>query len=290
MGLDLSGIEAWTRELLDEVARKRGIRNPEFRRRGELVRLLLRQQYGLRLQAGRERFARGVHVAGQVRDLLGKLVSSTFEALPPTMTALLEPSPVRNASSATTRMFLEEPVRTRSVARALAAAGHFERASEVYAELIGRAPADSALAAEAAALHRGKLPPAPPAARSLEGPRAHEPRRPPSEDRLTCDAGPGSGHAVHWRISEAGLRRARAALGSDGQLTVRLLSVEPDPERVIRSTIIEHGPVATEGTWRSPDLPPQHRFLAAVGLLAGTRFVSIVHTQPRHETGAGVGR
>jgi hypothetical protein len=287
MGLDLSGIEAWTRELLDEVARKRGIRNPEFRRRGELVRLLLRQQYGMRLQAGRERVARGVQVAGQVRELLGKLVSSAFEAPPPPAAPSSvppPPSPAPDALAATNRTFLDRPARTRSEARALARAGHGQRALEVYAELIERAPDDSALAGEAAALRRGELPPAPPAARSPEVARQQASPRPPGEDRLACAGGSETGLALHWRISEAGVRRARAVLGSDGQLTVRLISVEPDPERVVRSTIIEHGPVAREGDWRSPQLPPQHRCLAAVGLLAGTRFVAIVHAHPTSPT------
>jgi hypothetical protein len=288
MGLDLSGIEAWTRELLDDVARKRGIRNPEFRRRGELVRLLLRQQYGMRLQAGRERVARGVHVAGQVRDLLGKLVSSAFEALPqpvtsPTIAPTSRPAPLpaQDAPAATTRTFLERPTRTRSVARALAAAGHARRALEVYAELIERAPGDSALAAEAAGLRRGDLPPPPLAAPSLEFARPRASQQSPAEDRLDCDAGPDTGVALRWRISEAGVRRGRSVLGGEGQLTVRLISIEPDPELVVRSTIIEHGPVAREGDWRCPGLAPQHRCLAAVGLLAGERFVAIVHAEPR---------
>jgi hypothetical protein len=309
MGLDLSGIEAWTRELLDEVARKRGIRNPEFRRRGELVRLLLRRQYGMRLQAGRERVARGVHVAAQVRDLLGKLVSSALEAAPPPLTPPVTPplsspptpppeeasnqpppSPARDAPLATTRTLMERPVRTRAAARALAAAGHAQRAIELYAELVERAPDDAALAAEAAGLRRGELPPSPLAAPALDIAHPRASQRASGEDRLTCDGDFETGIALHWRICEAGVRRARAVLGSEGQLTVRLISIEPDPELVVRSTIIEHGPVARQGAWHSPGLPRQYRCLAAVGLLAGTRFVAIVHAAPSHGLGNhGVG-
>jgi hypothetical protein len=305
MGLDLSGIEAWTRELLDDVARKRGIRNPEFRRRGELVRLLLRQHYGLRLQAGRERVARGVHAASQVRDLLSKLVSSAFEGLPPPVVSALEvrpdvevrsspaapvpaqperppPEPAAQAApAATTRTFQEGPARTRSVARALAASGYTERAMQVYAELIAAAGDDSALAAEAATVRRGDPAPAPLAAASVEVPRSRSKQLPPTDDRLSCEAAPGGGYSLRWQISEAGVRRARAVLGSAGQLTARLISIERDPELVVCSSIVEHGPLPRTGEWHSPRLRPHHRCLAAVGLLAGTRFVAIVHAQPR---------
>ena len=50
MALEIGRIEAWTREMLEAEARKRGIRGPEFRPRRDLIRLILRHQYGDRLR------------------------------------------------------------------------------------------------------------------------------------------------------------------------------------------------------------------------------------------------
>src|SRR4051812_26277295 len=88
MGLDLSRVEAWTREMLEAEARRRRIRNPQFRTRGELIRLLLKHQYGDQLSAGRERIARGIRTFGQARELLGMAVGAALSALPETLGAL----------------------------------------------------------------------------------------------------------------------------------------------------------------------------------------------------------
>src|SRR5688572_24328902 len=89
MGLDLSRIEAWTREMLEAEARRRKIRGPEFRTRGELVRLILKHQYGDRVSAGRERFAKGLRAVEQARDVLANVVGGAFASLPEPRDALM---------------------------------------------------------------------------------------------------------------------------------------------------------------------------------------------------------
>src|SRR5688572_153030 len=89
MGLDLSLIEAWTRGMLEAEARRRKIRGPEFRTRSELIRLTLRHQYGDRLSAGRERFAKGVRALEQARGLLAGALNGALSALPEPLDTLV---------------------------------------------------------------------------------------------------------------------------------------------------------------------------------------------------------
>lgn len=185
-----------------------------------------------------------------------------------------------------TRTFQEEPIRTHSMARLLAAQGHRERALAIYEELIAKDDTDPALEREAAGLRRGE--PAP-AAALPEPPREPRPSQAPSgvwsssKEQLTCEGAPHSGLRLRWAITHEGERRARAVLGvsdDDGELTVRLVSIRPDAERIVRSEITEHGPVAASGEWSPGPLLDAERCVAAIGLRAGDRFVSIVHVQP----------
>lgn len=68
MRMDLSQIEAWTRMALELEAGRRGIRDPDFRSRAELVRLILRDEYGEAWARGRRRVATGVKGLQQARD------------------------------------------------------------------------------------------------------------------------------------------------------------------------------------------------------------------------------
>jgi hypothetical protein len=350
MGLDLSRIEAWTRDMLEGEARRRGIRSPEFRTRGDLMRLILRHQYGDRLSAGRDRIAQGRRGLAQARELVGMAVGAALSSLPEPFGALMRlrsrlplqsPPPARPAakrpepraktvrvepepkaappqprneivppaaptrsevvpaiaaeppespasppsprSEPTTRTFIEEPIRTRSMARLLAAQGHRERALVIYEELLGRNSEDRALADEAAAVRRGE---------PVEAPGLPEPppdlervSMPAIGDRLQCEGEPEAGLLLRWNITEAGQRRARAVLGRDGELTIRVICIRPDPERVVRSEVTEHGPVEPSGQWQTPALPATVRCFAAVGLREGERFVAIVHVHPgaRHQ-------
>jgi hypothetical protein len=130
---------------------------------------------------------------------------------------------------------------------------------------------------EAQALRRGEpieapVLPAPPERMDALLPEAH--------DLLRCEGGLDQGLTLHWHITEAGLRRARAVLGQQGELALRLVCVRPDPKDVVRSEITEHGPIEPVGQWQSPALPESARSMAAVGLRDGKRFVTIVHAHP----------
>jgi hypothetical protein len=329
MALDLSRIEAWTREMLEGEARRRSIRSPEFRTRGDLVRLILRHQYGDRLSAGRERIAQGRRNLARARELLGAAVGAALTGLPEPFDALLRlrsrlpeatpppraprpaapaapvaqaapPSPVAEPPPAvpveverpapvpvpvpparevpTTRTFIEEPIRTRSMARLLAAQGLRERALAIYAELLAREPGDQALQDEAAAIGRGDPVEAPVLPERPAG--ALPVQLPASADRLQSEGDTSTGLLLRWQISEAGQQRARAVLGTEGELAVRLISIRSDADRQVRSEVTEHGPVAASGEWQTPPLPPGVRCFAAAGLRSGERFVAIVHVHP----------
>ena len=330
MGLDLSRIEAWTRGMLEAEARRRKIRSPEFRTRSELVRLILRHQYGDQLSAGRERIAQGVRAWEQARGLLSSAVQGALSVLPEPVDRLLglraparrprpevaedpeprrgsapqprewqapentrtpkrsEPTPAQAAPQSpvaqpppvapSTRTFVEEPIRTQSMARLLAAQGHRERALAIYEELLAQNSEDDSLRHEAEALRQG---------RPIEPPRL--PDRPveiervalpESGDRLSCEGEPRSGLQLRWHITDDGQRRARAVLGRAGELAVRLVAIRPDAEQVVRSEITEHGPVSADGAWQSPVLTDAARCFAAVGLREGDHFVAIVHAHP----------
>lgn len=406
MGVDLSLLESLTRELLEAEAHRRGIKSPEFRTRGELIRLILRHQYGGQLEVSREALSRSIQTVRFVRAILGSALSAlpelellarlrrepeepstepgaesprvqeperthasafepaqqvvrdglaqphaeqlegtersehtssfdpgedwerpTEEAIPalepePTATeaqaatqpvqpepavtaaqvaleraptrvpdpparmqpAASDPAPTREA---VTRTFELEPIRTRSMARLLAAQGHRERALAIYEELLARGEVelgdDASLAAELSALRSGAqvphadLPKPPVRSTPASLPEQHE--------HLVCEGEPERGLTLRWEISDAGTARARAVLGAregEGELTVRLLAIHPDPDpvKVVRSEITEHGPVSAAGEWSLGPLRHAARCIAAIGLRAGDRFVSIVHAQP----------
>jgi hypothetical protein len=165
------------------------------------------------------------------------------------------------------------------MARLLAAQGHLERALVIYEELLAQNRADSEMQDEADAVRRGEIPHEP----HLPEPPFDAERwsLPDSDDRLACDGDVASGLLLRWSVTESGQLRAGAVLGQRGELALRIISIQPDPERVVRSQIIEHGPVGDHGEWRAPALPPGTRCFAAVGLRAGNRFVAIVHAHPR---------
>ena len=385
MGLDLSRIEAWTRAMLEAEARRRGIRGPEFRTRSELIRVILRHQYGDRLNAGRERFAKGVRAVEEARDLLSSAVTGALSALPAPIDGLLglrrktQPRPASRArpraaqpgtgdattrnqvpgrsggtetktrdsdpvrqrgkteragrrlpvvpsrpqltaideearfdadaserpseladgdapqqslgsapqlaaasapqlAGASTRTFVEEPIRTHSMARLLAAQGHRERALAIYEELLARDGEDAVLRREAERVRLGQ---------AIDPPHLPQPRSgheraslPDSADALHCERDAQGGLRLRWSLSDDGLRRARAVLGSEGELAVRVVTIRPDREQVVRSEITEHGPVSAAGTWQSPALAGTARCFAAAGVRCGDRFVAVVHAEP----------
>ena len=444
MGVDLSRIEAWTREMLESEAFRRGIRSPEFRTRSELVRLIVRDQYGERLAAGRELIALGARSVASARGALGNAVSAALAALPEPLDTLARlrarlplgreaehrpyaqhgaqttaqsgppspwshsdsptapasaadtveveapPQPAVAASaeagatsstdatapalrggassptsepedsratwvesdssvaaavayervvaaereslmpagaapsapltvpagtfapparsdvgfrtpsligtapalrggasspppapystrSAATRTFVEEPIRTVSMARLLASQGHRERALAIYEELIAQNSEDASLQDAAQALRRGDDAQVKPLSAPPSG--EEEPTLPESADRLWCEGMPTEGMRLRWELSEHGQQRARAVLGRDGELAIRVVSIAFDPIRVVRSEITEHGPIDASGEWTAPALHDSARCFAAVGLRDGERFVAVVHAR-----------
>jgi hypothetical protein len=162
------------------------------------------------------------------------------------------------------------------MARLLAAQGHLERAIAIYEELMAQNSEASGVRDELQALRNGQVP-AHLAARLPEPPAV---KLPDTGDRLSCERAGDDGLELSWTISDAGQARARAVLGNDGELTVRLVRICPDAERVVRSEITEHGPVAPSGRWQTAGAVPGERWVAAVGLRTGSRFVSITHARP----------
>lgn len=408
MGVDLSRIEAWTREKLEAEAFKRGIRSPEFRTRAELMRLIVRDQYGGQLAAGRELIALGARSVATARSALSNALGAALAVLPepldtlarlrgklptertplrhgqrtpaspgaaaappatlridqtvtgvtapdavepevaapqeavaseldeavtleftkgpaadsaasdafdpvaeeatletlafddrPTLrppsvvpagtfrpgsgnadgTFRVAPLPAPPSFSATgTRTFVEEPIRTVSMARLLAAQGHRERALAIYEELIAQNSEEASLHDEAEALRHGE----PARVKPLSAPpeAGSEPEFPDDGDRLWCEGQPAQGLRLRWALSELGQQRARAVLGSDGELAIRVVSIAFDPIRVVRSEITEHGPIDASGEWTAPALTDSARCFAAVGLREGQRFVAVVHARP----------
>ena len=166
------------------------------------------------------------------------------------------------------------------MARRLASQGHRGRALAIYEELLARNSQDAELREEAEALRRGDRP-------TYEEPRLPTPSQlPPTEatsltgeDRIECEGVVGEGLRLRWEVSEAGTERARAVLGSSGELAIRIVTISPDQERVVRSEITEHGPVGPSGQWTTPLADSGSRGFASIGLRADDRFVSIVHAR-----------
>jgi len=201
--------------------------------------------------------------------------TSDPQASDATSEAVPSPAPAVLAAS---RKFDDEPIPTHSMARLLASQGHRDRALVIYEELLAHNSADEELRREAEALRSGRavseaqLPA--PSAGTAAVPSTHE------DDRIECEALPERGLRLRWSVSGDGRRRARAVLGSDGELAVRLVAICPDAERVVRSEVREHGPVSEQGEWTAQTDAAAERWVASVGLREGERFVSIAHVRP----------
>ncbi len=348
--MDLTRIDAWTRQMLETEACKRGIGHAERRTRGELVNLIVRHDYA------------NVRSAGDARRVVESLLGSAVSSLPspwdalarlrarvslpgrpkkpdavspavspargttshsqppesavghrvfdkpvvndvaavssnprppaatpaatPTATPSTTPTPVPAATpafrsapdTASTRTFVEEPIRTHSMARLLASQGHRERALAIYEELIAKNSADNVLLQEAEALRHNTAPAF--AAGELPKPASGaQAALPESADHIECDQQQPGALRLRWSITNEGQARARALLGNAGELAVRVVTIRPDHERVVRSEITEHGPIAADGEWTATLVDKGARCFAAVGLRDAQRFVSIVHLQ-----------
>jgi hypothetical protein len=86
---------------------------------------------------------------------------------------------------------------------------------------------------------------------------------------------------LSWHVNDADTERARALLGHRGELALRIVTVRPDPARVVQSEVTEHGPLDASGRWTLLLSGPDANCVGAVGVRHGERFVSIVHTTAR---------
>ncbi len=347
--MDLTRMQAWTRQMLENEAAKVGIGHPELRTRAELIGLIMRHHYGTlgnvqdarklvgsvvqsavsalpdpfgtlsrwrtRLQlpgSGKPqrgqpspRDAHGEHQPATAKRTFEKPKSApdaplskappqpmaatprtvVIDVTPPARLAAVPasagvapaaPKSAPSAGRAETRSFVEEPIRTRSMARLLGAQGHRERALAIYEELITKNSSDSTLVQEAEAL-RANTDALLPAQELPKPPEKLRKPVPESTDLLECLPAAGGGVHLRWRITQQGEARARTLLGSEGELAVRVVTIRPDAQRIVRSEITEHGPIALSGEWNAELAEGGARRFAAVGLRDDRHFVSIVH-------------
>ena len=266
MALDLSRLETYARELLEAEARRRLIRGPEYRTRGDLIRLILRHQYGDRVSAGRDQFARGVRGIAQARDFL----SAALAALPGPIATV---NRLRSHLPQQRRPASSEPVRPTS--------GPYER--EPQRDVLRPQPPGNEP-------DRASQPPAAATAEPVtQRVQAQPPTAPDADDQLHCEGEPSSGLCLRWQVSDDGVRRARAVLGDVGELAIHLVDVRTDAHQIVRTEITEHGPVAMRDTWTTPPRAAGARCVAAVGLRQGTRFVAIAHVRAAVPAATGHG-
>jgi trimeric autotransporter adhesin len=100
-----------------------------------------------------------------------------------------------------------------------------------------------------------------------------------ASEHLTYGPHPQDGMLLRWRVTPEAVERARKLLGSNGELAVRIVAVRVEPHAVVKTDVIDHGPIAEAGDWTAPLLPTDARYVSAVGLKSAGRFVSIVHAK-----------
>jgi hypothetical protein len=198
----------------------------------------------------------------------------------PAIAAALE----RPATPSTETPTETSPIRTRTLARLLAAQGYTARALAVYDALLVENPADTALADEAASLRVGGAPSKtsamatiPAADAALEG------------DRITASVVDAGTLFVHWESTPAGAARARTVAETAGRsagepaptseqgLALRVVVLRADEAGVVRSEAIEHADAPAGGERFITGLPAEATLFAALGVRRGERFVAITH-------------
>ena len=100
----------------------------------------------------------------------------------------------------------------------------------------------------------------------------------PSRLRLRREAGQLE---LSWQVNAQDAQRARRLLGQHGELSLRIVCVQPDPQQVVRSSITEHGPLEPEGAWTWTLPGPDIHCVGSVGIRHGDQFVSIAHESSR---------
>lgn len=191
---------------------------------------------------------------GLARTIFEKVVSVTRSALAPT-----EAPPAQLEG---------DPIRTRSMARLLEGQGHLDRALAIVRELHQEAKRDEELSKWRA---------------SLEARIDERSIRERAQARLGRDDAPfveildaDSSRGIAWRVNEAGIARARALLGTEGSLTLRVVRVRAHPDHSVESRQEDRRPLETSG-WARIEAAKSAKLIVSVGLCAGDRFVSIAH-------------
>jgi hypothetical protein len=249
----MNRIERWTQKMLEAEARKRGIRDPELRSSAELMRLVVRHDYTLR---------RGLRGA---RKLLDTLIDGAAAVLPGAtrartpLTASTKTAPV-HAATPRDLPTAPSPVPQQAEARRESVSTTAAGSSEVSPNR------DSAARA------------APPPSASALAPST--PTQPPS-DRLEPVRLSARQLQLRWQISAASAERARAVLGAQGELTLRIVAIRADPASVVHSEITEHAPVEIAGEWLTELDTDATHCVSSIGVRQAGRFVSIVHASSR---------
>lgn len=240
--MDLSLLPHLSDEALREEAQRRGIATAHESR--DAIIAAIRESERPKPEA---RAAEKRGMFGAARKLLGRVIRGVLER---------EPSPPRPVAPPEPR----EPIPTRAMAELLIDQDHLQRAIGILSTLDGD-DARARLAEIEARLVRSRLTKAAAAHRSFG----------------VAILGERGARAVTWRVEASGVARARALLGRDGELTLRIVTVEVNVDHAVTSRSRDRGPIEARG-FELLDVEPGARIVISVGLRAGDRFVSIVHT------------
>lgn len=312
--MDLTSLTKLSRDQLDAYARRAGIAEPHQRSAAWLIATLVGTSLAERMRDA-DRILQQAPRTGATRvaqELLSVIAGSRAlqrfarptaaaepvpPAAPPARAHVTQPEPTvptADAAVATvvatlpatvtpderiaTRRFVEEPIRTRSMARLLLAQGHRNRAIAILESIALANPHDVAARDDLERL-RTDVPLDPELAR-LPEPHAL-PTLPDTGDGIELRALPGRELHISWTTTDAGQSRANAVLGVTGELALRVVAIAPDPTRVVRSEITERAPVERSDAWTAPAVLAGSRCFAAIGMRAGGRFVAIAHAPAR---------
>jgi len=186
-------------------------------------------------------------VFGVARQLFGRVIKRVLEPERP-------PPPAAGSPVA------REPIPTRTMAELLIDQGQLERAIAILASL-GDDGARTRLAEIESRLAKSRL---------EKAAAAHR------RDGVAILSERGV-RAVVWRVDEAGLARARALLRAEGQLTLRIVTVEADAALAVSNRSEDRGPIEQSG-FELLETGPGARLVVSVGLREADRFVSVAHT------------
>ena len=165
-------------------------------------------------------------------------------------------------------LLAKEPIQTRTMARILASQGHTRRALAIYQKLVQQRPDDKALRTEADAVRSGKPPK-----------KAHAADDDDESDRDECvsvlmEHAETTQAIVAWHVRSAAVTAARKLSTENAPLVLRTIVLQPVGDTVQRN--VSERPVEREGEL-AVAVPGGARLIAAVGLRAGERFISIAH-------------